>query len=236
LRLGRADFALSAGEAIKPIYADAVMLADNHGPIAAFRLNEQLRPSAAAAIDALKAQGLSIHIASGDAAAKVADVAARLGVIDWRARQLPADKLGWLTHLRTNGAHVIAVGDGVNDAPVLAGAEVAIALAGGADLAQTSSDILLTGNRLDTLAPARVVARQTLAILQQNQRWALIYNLTAVPLAALGFVPPWLAALGMSLSSVCVTLNAMRIGRTTSREAARQTVQVDCIEQRGGAA
>ncbi|HEU4616983.1 MAG TPA: cation-transporting P-type ATPase, partial [Gammaproteobacteria bacterium] len=90
---------------------------------------------------------------------------------------------------------------------------VAVALAEGAELALASSDIVLAGGRLGALAPARLLARQTLGVLHQNQRWALGYNLVAVPLAALGFVPPWLAALGMSFSSLVVVLNALRIGR-----------------------
>jgi Cu2+-exporting ATPase len=216
LRLGRVDFACAncrgAEERVASIDVDAVVLAGER-LIATFKLDERLRPSAIAAVDALKHQGVSVFIASGDTSAKVADVAARLGAAGWRAQQLPADKLAWLTQFRAAGARLIVVGDGVNDAPVLAGADVAIALASGAELAQTSSDIVLTGARLDALAPARLLAQQTLAILRQNQRWALIYNLTAVPLAALGWVPPWLAAFGMSLSSVCVILNAMRIGR-----------------------
>jgi Cu2+-exporting ATPase len=236
LRLGRADFALPGEQVMTSIHAGAVILADADGPIAAFNLNERLRPNTAAAVEALRTQGLSIFIASGDAATKVADIAARLGIVDWRARQLPADKLDLLTQLRASGARVIAVGDGVNDAPVLAGSDVAIALAGGADLAQTSSDVVLAGGRLDAIAPARVLARQTLAILKQNQRWAMIYNLTAVPLAALGFVPPWLAALGMSLSSLCVILNAMRIGRGAVNRAANPPVIADGIEHRVGVA
>jgi Cu2+-exporting ATPase len=234
LRLGRADFAVTAGQVVNPACADATLLADDNGVIAAFNLNERLRPSAAVAIDALQQQGLSVHIASGDAATKVAEIAARLGNIDWRARQLPADKLDWLIQLRANGARVIAVGDGVNDAPVLAGADVAIALAGGADLAQATSDIVLVGERLDALAPARALAQQTLAILKQNQRWALIYNLTAVPLAAMGLVPPWLAALGMSMSSLCVILNAMRIGRISPHRVV--SMQVERIEHPTGVA
>ena len=115
------------------------------GPIAAFRVGERLRPDACAAIDALRAQGVTVLIASGDAPSKVASIAARLNVATWRARLLPADKLAWLTELRADGARVLAVGDGVNDAPVLAGADVAIALAEGAELTQASSDIVLKG-------------------------------------------------------------------------------------------
>lgn len=217
LRLGRPDFALP-DHAIADIDDDCVVLAGDRGPIAAFRLDERLRPDARATVESLQAQGLKIVIASGDAEAKVAKVAAQLGITEWHSRQLPSDKLDRLTALRSAGARVVVVGDGVNDAPVLAGADVAIAVSSAAELAQASSDIVLTVERFDALAPARHLARQTLAIVQQNQRWALAYNLTAVPLAALGFVPPWLAAIGMSLSSLCVVLNALRIGREPARQ------------------
>ncbi len=212
LRLGRSDFAL-AGHPLAQEFEDAVLLADDRGPIAAFRVGERLRPEACAAIEALQAQGVTVVIASGDAPAKVASIAARLNVGTWRARLLPAEKLAWMWELRAGGARVLAVGDGVNNAPVLAGADVAIALAEGAELTQASSDIVLKGGRLDAIAAARDIARRTLAIVRQNQRWALYYNFSAVPLAALGFIPPWLAALGMSLSSLGVILNALRIGR-----------------------
>ena len=211
LRLGRSDFA-SPGPGLAPDDDDAVLLADDAGVIAAFRLHEQLRPDADAAVEALRRQGLAIHIASGDSAARVSRIAARLRIADWRARLLPSHKLAWLTELRARGARVLAVGDGVNDAPVLAGAHVSIAMADGADLAHASSDIVLAEGRLIAIAPARAIAQQTLAIVHQNQRWALLYNFTAVPLAAFGLVPPWLAAIGMSLSSLGVILNALRIG------------------------
>lgn len=220
LRLGRADYALRGMAAI-PLDEDAVLLADDAGAIAAFHLSERLRPDARSAVHALEAQGLEVSIASGDAPEKVHAAARRLGVDDWHARQLPNDKLARLAALRSGGARVVAVGDGVNDAPVLGGADVAVAIAEGAELAQATSDVVLTGGRIGQLAPARAIAAQTLAILKQNQRWALAYNIAAVPLAALGFVPPWLAALGMSASSLVVVMNAMRIGRAAGRAAGR---------------
>ncbi len=213
LRLGHAGFALRDAPAAPDPGDEAVVLADTQGAIASFRLREQLRPGARVAVAALAATGLSTEIASGDAPGKVAAIAAQLGIARWQARLPPAGKLARLEALRAEGARVIMVGDGINDAPVLAGADVAVALGSGADLAQTTSDIVLAGERLDLLAEARTTARETLAILTQNQRWALIYNLSAVPFAALGFVPPWLAAIGMSLSSLVVVLNALRIGR-----------------------
>jgi Cu2+-exporting ATPase len=226
LRLGRADFACA--KLLTDEYDDAVLLADDIGPIAAFRMSERLRPDACAAVDALRAQGVKVLIASGDAASKVASVAARLNIDTWRARMRPADKLAWLDELRAGGARVLAMGDGVNDAPVLAGANVAIALAEGAELTQASSDIVLKGARLGTVAAARDIARRTLSIVRQNHRWALFYNLSAVPLAALGFIPPWLAALGMSLSSLGVILNALRIGRgVPARAPTRQPVPAE---------
>ncbi|MEP7098828.1 MAG: heavy metal translocating P-type ATPase, partial [Dokdonella sp.] len=212
LRLGRAGFALG-GNTDASAFEDAVVLADDAGAIAAFHLSETLRPGARAAIDALHVSGLAIEIVSGDAATKLEMVAASLGITHWHARMRPADKLSHLGQLRAGGARVIAVGDGINDAPVLAGADVAIALASGADLAQATSDIVLRGERLDAIAEARAIALETLTILRQNQRWALAYNLVVVPFGALGFVPPWLAAIGMSMSSLVVVLNALRIGR-----------------------
>ena len=208
-RLGSPAFALGATEDDR----DAVILADAHGAIAAFSLSERLRPGAREAVAALLASGVAVEIVSGDAAAKVARVATRLGITQWRARQSPAAKLERLRELRAGGARVLAVGDGINDAPVLAGADVAVALASGAELAQAAGDVILDGSHLAALPEARAIARQTLAVLRQNQRWALGYNLSVVPIAALGFVPPWLAAIGMSVSSLVVVLNALRIGR-----------------------
>jgi Cu2+-exporting ATPase len=202
---------------------NTVVLADDKGPIAAFHVEERIRPGARAAVEALARDGIQVALASGDAKAKVASAAASLGIASWSARQSPGDKLAWLASLRASGARVAVVGDGVNDAPMLAGADVAVAVGSAADAAQAASDIVLTG-QLGALADARGLAREMLSILRQNRRWALGYNLAAVPLAALGFVPPWLAAVGMSASSLVVVLNALRIGRRRSADAYRQGV------------
>jgi Cu2+-exporting ATPase len=211
LRLGRADFSLR-GAAIPAGHEADVVLADESGPLAAFALGEQLRAGARSALAALTAEGMQVEILSGDAPGRVAAVADEVGVGEWRARQLPEGKLQRLADLRANGARVVVVGDGINDAPILAGADVAVAMASGADLAQASSDIVLASDSLEALPVAVRLSREALMILRQNQRWALAYNLGAVPLAVFGLVPPWLAALGMSVSSLLVVLNAMRIG------------------------
>ena len=214
-RLGSPAFAAGGAQGD----SDAVILAGERGVVASFRLGERLRSGARDAVAALVADGIEVEIVSGDAPAKVAAVASRLGITQWRARQSPAAKLERLRELRAGGARVLAVGDGINDAPVLAGADVAVALTSGADLAQAAGDVILDGAHLTALPVARAVARETLAVLRQNQRWALAYNLAVVPLAALGFVAPWLAAIGMSVSSLVVVLNALRIGRRTSAAA-----------------
>lgn len=220
LRLGRPGFALAglsvetrarADRALAAATDGVVCLAGPTGLLASFTLAEEARADAPAMLKRLTTLGLDVEIASGDAPSRVAAVATTLGVEDWRGGQLPADKLQRLQRLREAGRRTLVVGDGVNDAPVLAGADVSIAVAGGADLAQASSDIVLVGGRLGAVADAVTVARRTLTVLRQNQRWAMVYNFSAVPLAAAGFVPPWLAALGMSLSSLFVVLNAWRI-------------------------
>jgi Cu2+-exporting ATPase len=207
-RLGTTAFALG-----KRLLADAdeIVLADDSGALAAFAFREHIRAEAAAALAALHAQGAGIEILSGDSAARVADVAQRLGVATFHARANPARKLARLRQLREHGHFVGVVGDGINDAPVLAGADLAIALGSGADLAQAHADIVLANDRLDALVAARAIAAKTLRVMRQNIIWAIVYNAATVPLAAAGWIPPWAAAIGMSLSSLAVVLNSLRI-------------------------
>jgi Cu2+-exporting ATPase len=222
LRLGRADFAMApSSRHVAPEIAGALLLADAQGAIAAFHLDEQPRPDARRMLDALRADGVAVTIASGDNPARVAALAARLGVEDWHACQSPAEKLERLQAARHAGRITLAVGDGSNDAPLLAGADVSAALASGTDLAQANADLLLLDGRLDGLVDARMIARQVRQIMAQSRRWALLYNLCAVPFAAVGLVPAWLAGIGMSLSSLVVILNALRVGRDAADQPGR---------------
>lgn len=192
---------------------DGIFLGDGHRLLARFEVSDQERPDAAAAVAALRADGLDVQILSGDRAPAVADLARRLGIDAWHARQTPEDKLAHVRRLQQEGHVVAMLGDGVNDAPVLAGADVSIALAAGAPLAHRSADVLLLGSQLLRLPQTLVLARRTRRIMRQNLAWALGYNILALPFAALGLVTPLLAAVGMALSSLLVTGNALRIAR-----------------------
>ncbi|MBV8156254.1 MAG: heavy metal translocating P-type ATPase [Dyella sp.] len=211
LRLGHISFALGSPETRSD---DRLWLADNKGALATFRLRERPRHDAQATIDTLRSEGVGILIASGDTSSRVAATARTLGVESWHAAQSPEDKFALLKDARARGHITLAVGDGTNDVPVLAGADVSAALATGTEVAQAQADLLLLHGHLRGLVDARVIARQVQQVIAQGRRWSLGYNLCAVPFAALGLVPPWLAAIGMSLSSLAVVVNAWRIGRS----------------------
>jgi Cu2+-exporting ATPase len=214
LRLGRPDFALApSGAALPSSIAGTLLLADARGPLAAFHLGEAPRADAAATLEALRRDGITTVLASGDTRARVATIANALGIKRWAGRQRPEDKLALLEVARAQGQVTLAVGDGSNDAPALAGADVSAALATGTDLAQAHADLLLARGRLDGLLQARRIARELAHVVAQGRRWSLGYNLVGVPFAAAGLVSPWLAAIGMSVSSLVVVLNALRVGR-----------------------
>jgi Cu2+-exporting ATPase len=188
-----------------------VALADAHRPLALFGLASRPRPEALETTRALRMQGLHLVMTSGDADAAVRSLAERLGIETAQARQTPEAKLAGLQQAQERGAVVMAVGDGINDAPLLAAADVGVAMPGGAALAQARADVILTSNSLDGLLHLRTVAAQAQQRVRENLAWALVYNLVMLPMAFSGALTPWLAALGMSLSSLVVVINALRL-------------------------
>lgn len=209
-RLGQAGFAAAAAD------DGRIWLGDGQHAAACFTLQESEREGARIAIAALRAQGLVVHLSSGDGEVAVHGFAQQVGIDKAHARQSPEDKLAFVHDLQRQGRVVAMVGDGLNDAPVLAGADVSLAVAEGAALAQRAADLVLTGRSLQRVPQAINVARRTRRVIRQNLGWALAYNLLALPLAAAGLVTPWLAALGMALSSLAVTVNALRLTRVST--------------------
>lgn len=211
LRIGRADFACGGRD------DGALWLGDGAAALARFELSDAPRADARATIDELRTLGVKLELLSGDGAEAVAATAAALGIRDPRARQSPEDKLTRLRELQGTGKRVAMLGDGINDAPVLAGADVSIAMGSGAALAHRSADLVLLGGSLRRVPDAIRIARRTRAVIRQNLAWATAYNLIALPLAAMGWVTPWMAAIGMAASSLLVTLNALRLAPRRKR-------------------
>ena len=214
-RLGSAEFA-GAHERDAPSGPDlaedsGVWLADGDRVVARFALRDAVRDDAPALVEALRRTGLRLHLVSGDREPAVAAVAARLGIAQQRAGARPEDKVAYVRELQSRGARVLVVGDGINDAPVLAAADVSIAVGEATALARTAADAILLGESIGRVADARGVATRTRRIVVENLAWAMLYNALAIPAAALGWIAPWVAALGMSLSSLMVAGNAMRL-------------------------
>jgi Cu2+-exporting ATPase len=211
-RVGRRDYVAAIAPAA-PGGDAAVYLARDGEWLARFDLEDPLRPDAAHVVSQLAELGLPVEIASGDHLDAVREAALAAGVTRYHARMRPEDKVALVRQEEQAGTRVVMVGDGINDAPVLAAASVSIAMGAGATLAQTSADAVLMVAELDPLPAAIVTARRTVAVIRENLAWAVAYNVLALPLAALGFVPPWAAAIGMSASSLLVVANALRLRR-----------------------
>jgi P-type Cu2+ transporter len=212
-RLGQAGF---VGATTVPTMGhgdEAIWLGATGRGQAAFQWVDPPRPETAAVVQALADRGLALHLFSGDSTQRVSRFAAELGIAGALGRMSPEDKLARVRQLQAEGRCVAMVGDGLNDAPVLAGADVSIAVAGSAALARRSADLVLVGHSLWRIPQAIGLAQRTRRIIRQNLAWAVGYNLLALPLAAAGWVTPWLAALAMVVSSLTVTLNALRLAR-----------------------
>ncbi|HHQ4797593.1 heavy metal translocating P-type ATPase [Aeromonas veronii] len=191
----------------------AIYLADEQQVLARFNLEDTLRPDARALIAAFKAAGLQTTVLTGDSSLQADEIARELGVDELVKGVSPDGKLAYLKAREAQGDISIMVGDGINDAPVLAGAHASFAMAGGTDLAKNSADAILLADDLSRLLEARVLAMRTRKIIIENFAWSIGYNLLVLPLAACGWLPPYLAAAGMSLSSLIVVTNSMRLNR-----------------------
>jgi len=181
--------------------------------LARFELSEDLRPESAAVVRALQRDGVEVLLLSGDRAQAAASVAGKAGIARWQGDCSPQDKLRVLRDLQAQGRQVAMVGDGLNDGPVLAGAHVSFAFGRAVPLAQSRSDLVVLGDDLALIAQSITLAKRTIRVVRQNLWWAAGYNALSVPLAIAGYMPAWLAGLGMALSSLLVVLNAARLSR-----------------------
>lgn len=191
----------------------SVWLGRDGQPLARFTLADTPRADAPACLGALRAQGLRLHLVSGDAPETVHWWANRLGIDHAVGGASPEDKRAYVRKLQSDSARVLAVGDGINDAPLLAQAQVSIAIGSGAPLAQAGADAILTEPRLLAISEAVTIGRRTLRVVRQNLGWAFAYNAISIPLATLGWLSPLAAGIGMSVSSLLVALNAWRLSR-----------------------
>jgi Cu2+-exporting ATPase len=190
--------------------ATQVWLGDECGPIAVFHLSDRIRGETHEVVAALGRAGRRVMLLSGDSEEAVQAAARTAGIGDFRALMTPERKRTAVHALQAQGAVVAMIGDGVNDAPVLAQAQVSVAMGGGAALAQGAADMVLVSPTLADLTRGIAASRKALRIIRQNLAWAFAYNVVVLPLAVAGYVTPWMAAIGMSASSLLVVLNALR--------------------------
>lgn len=220
-RLGSASFVgelsgafreQKATDAMTPVY-----LGSDGACLARFDLADALREDAYEVIELFRASGKTVILLSGDQCALTRRVADELGIDAAHGEYLPARKLAFVQHLQAQGAVVAIVGDGINDAAVLRAADVSFAMGSGAALALAHADTVLLSGRLFSVWETVVVASKTMSVIRQNLAWAALYNVVAIPAAAMGLLNPWLSGIGMSLSSAVVIGNALRLRRLPSR-------------------
>ncbi|MDH3643635.1 MAG: cation-translocating P-type ATPase [Gammaproteobacteria bacterium] len=211
VRIGRNNFTDASVSSSDEVPDDQdIYLSIDDQAVARFTISDPLRQDAGAALAALQALDVPTTMLSGDSEARCAALASELS-IDYISRQDPETKLRVTRELQQRGERVLMVGDGVNDVPALAAADISAVVVESNDLVKSKADVLLLSRRLGTLVDLVNVGRKTYRVIAQNLSWALGYNLVAIPLAACGFVPPWIAALGMASSSTLVMLNATRL-------------------------
>ncbi len=210
IRLGSAEFCEIE---VAPSEFLQAHLRDEQGWLATFELHEDLRPDARQTVATLQRSGIKVCLLSGDGAQAAGRVAAQVGITEFQGLCSPLEKLEFLRLAQQRGHRVAVVGDGLNDGPVLAGAHISFAFGRAAPLAQAQADFVVLGDQIGAVATSFQVARRTLRVVRQNLWWAGAYNAVCVPLAVAGWLPAWLAGLGMALSSLMVVLNALRLAR-----------------------
>jgi Cu2+-exporting ATPase len=219
LRVGTADFVGLARvpEGIRPpdthAQATSVWIARGDEMLGVFWLADESRPRVRETVMELRSLGLDVVLLSGDRPESVTAFAEHAGISEARGGMTPADKVSYVRERQARGEVVLMAGEGINDAPVLAGADISLAMGSGTRIAQTQADLVLMSDRLEAIPAAIRQSRDTLRIVRQNIFWAIGYNAVALPVAATGLLTPWLAALGMSLSSLIVVGNALRLRR-----------------------
>ena len=227
VRIGQPAFVCELSHCAVPVMPDEpgqwLLLGDTQGALAWLVLDDRLRADAPALVAACKARGWHTLLLSGDSSPMVAHVAAELGIDDAQGGLRPDDKLQVLQQLHAQGRKVLMLGDGVNDVPVLAAADISVAMGSATDLAKTSADAVLLSNRLEALVQAFSLARRTRRVIIENLLWAALYNGFMLPFAALGWITPVWAAIGMSVSSLTVVLNALRLTRLPNQTPVRPT-------------
>ena len=213
-RIGNAHF---TGAIVNPEFINQqIWLArasdDQLKVIATIEIKDNIRIDSKETVDILKQQGCKVSIASGDSSGHVHQLAKELGITDVHSGLTPADKLSLVNKLQQSNP-VVMFGDGINDAPVLAGADLSVAMGSGSAIAKNSADLILLGDHLSRFTQAVRVAKLTTQIIRQNLAWALGYNALILPLAVTGHVAPYIAAIGMSTSSLIVVGNSLRLLR-----------------------
>jgi len=188
-----------------------IVLADENEIHCGFYLRDTVRAEAGSVVQALRRNGISPVVMSGDGVAAVKSVCDDLAIDNYHAEMKPEDKLSMMREIQASGNKVMMIGDGINDAPVLAGSDLSVAMGRGTDLIKNTADIIFLNNSLNNLLILQETGQRTGKVIHQNICWAIAYNLLAIPAAITGLVAPWFAALGMSLSSLIVVLNSARL-------------------------
>jgi len=214
-RLGNRPFVTANNVTLQPSteqeFTTHLFLVSDKEHLATFLLQDHLKPSAKSAVNKLYESKYSMTIISGDSESPVKNLAKQLAIENYFAQTKPQDKLNAINTAQKNGTNVLMVGDGFNDVGALAAASISITMGTGTNVSKTASDAVLVSNDLNVIPKTLAVAKKVERIIKQNLTWAIVYNLTAIPFAMMGLVPAWLAAIGMSLSSLVVVLNALRL-------------------------